>query len=173
MSEETKKINENEGEIILDKSKIRRARLKVWISAAVITAIMGAIGALIGSLLDPIFGVLYFGITVVVLMIVWLPGELVRVRRCFCSRCGEKYDYLNDVEWEVSDIEIKEKNTNPNKTTRQVEGIRIEHVDAECICRKCGETRNFHKKFRTGVLYDDGKVKAQNIQVIMKKYFKV
>ena len=104
----------------------------------------------------------------------WLPSSLKKVKRCFCPECGEKYDYNNDVEWEVSEIEIKEqKNTNSKSYTKKIVGIRIEHVDVECHCANCGATNSFSHKFRTVEVYDDGQVNVKNIQSIVKKNFKL
>ena len=155
------------------KKPVAKAKGKVWINFGILTIVFVAISVLISLTLLPLFGVAFGGICEIVLLIVWIPSELKRVKRCFCPECGEKYDYNRDVEWEVSDIEIREKNANPNSDRKQIVGIRFEHVDAECHCARCGATRSFSQKFRTGVVYDNGQVKVDNIQVIVKKYFKV
>ena len=174
MSEEMNTMTSEAEQTAKVKNKpVTKAKRKVWISFGILTIVFVAISALISLFLHPIFGVAFGGICEIVLLIVWIPSELKRVKRCFCPECGEKYNYNNDVEWEVSEIEIKEKNTNPNSDRKQIAGIRIEHIDAECHCRKCGATNSFSHKFRTGVVYDNGQVKVDNIQIIVKKYFKV
>ena len=174
MSEEKKTMtNEVEEESKATKKPVEKAKRKVWISFGIITIIFAVISVLMSRFGLSFLGVAFGGICEFVLLIVWLPSELKRVKRCFCPECGEKYDYNNDIEWEVSEIEIKEKNTNPNSTQKQIAGIRIEHIDAECYCSYCGTTNNFSHKFRTGVVYDNGQVKVENIQIIVKKYFKV
>lgn len=174
MAEEMKTTTEEIEETIKAKKKpVTRAKRKVWISLGILTIVFAALSVLISMFLHPVFGLAFGGICEIVALIVWLPSELKRVKRCFCPECGEKYNYNNDVEWEVSDVEIKEKSTNPNSDKKQVAGVRIEHIEAECTCSKCGANSCFSHKFRTGVVYDNGQVKVQNIQTIVKKYFKV
>ena len=174
MGEKMKTINSEAEQTKKAKKKpVEKAKGKVWISFGILTIVFVAISVLISLFLHPLFGFAFGGICEIVALIVWLPPELKRVKRCFCRECGEKYDYNNDVEWEVSEIEIKEKNTNPNSDRKQIAGIRIEHIDAECHCANCGATNSFRHKFRTGVVYDNGQVKVDNIEIIVKKYFKV
>ena len=170
MSEEMRNTVQEPEETLKKKKKpVTRERIKVWITFGVATVILGIIPCF---LLFPI-GILFSGICMLMLLFVWLPASLKKVKRCFCPECGEKYDYDNDVEWEVSEIEIKEKITNPKSDRKQLAGIRIEHVDVECHCANCGATNSFSHKFRTGEVYDDGQVNVKNIQIIVKKYFKL
>lgn len=165
----------NESEKTVDKRAYKRSKSKTWISAAIIAVIVSAIfiGGSFIILGGAFFGICAALISVSVLLFVWLPGELKRVKRNYCQACGERYDYQTCVEWEVSDIEIKEKRTNPNSDRKQVAGVRVEHVDFNCTCKKCGNVASFTQKYQTGEVYDDGSVKKRNIDSLIKKYFKV
>ena len=163
---------EKEVEETIDKSAYKRAKTKTWIISAVFVAIFAAIG-IIGSLMLESWVGICVGVFAVIVLLVWLPGELKRVKNNFCQECGARYDYQRCVEWEVSDVVIKEKRLNPNSDRKQIAGIRVEHVDFTCTCEKCGNTISFTKKYQTGEVYDDGTVKKRNVESIIKKYFKV
>ena len=172
----SKKINDVEElgeEVVVNKGKKRRAKIKVWIFALIMAMVFSIISAVIAQFLSNEIAMAFYAICVLCELIIWLPKELKRVKRCFCRHCGEKYDYNRDVSWDVSDVEIKEKSTNPNSQGKQVVGVRYEHVDVECTCANCGEEFCFSQKFKTGVVYDNGHVDAKNIKSIMKNYFKV
>ncbi len=167
--------SENTGEAKVDMSAYKRSKRKVWISAGIIAVIVVAI-FVVGSLLlfdGVFFGICAAALSIAVLLIVWLPGELKRVKRNYCQECGARYDYQSCVEWEVSDVEIKEKRTNPNSDRKQIVGVRVEYIDFTCTCAKCGNETSFTQKYQTGEVYDNGSVKKRNIESVIKKYFKV
>ena len=153
------------------KNDFSKAKARTWLVAAIFAAI-GVGLAVVGLIFNPYIGIFIGAITVITLL-VWTPGEFKRVRRNFCRECEAKYDYANNVEWEVTDVIIKEKKLNPNATGRQVAGQRTEVVDVRCVCPDCGAEQNFTVKFQTGVVYDDGTVKKKNIETLVKKYFKI
>ncbi|MBE6594229.1 MAG: hypothetical protein E7644_00370 [Ruminococcaceae bacterium] len=168
-------VVEKKNEIKVDMSAYKRSKRKVWISAAIVAGIVAAV-FIVGSLLllgNALIGICAALISIAVLLAVWVPGELKRIRRNFCQECGARYDYQTCVEWEVGEIEIKDKKTNPNSDRKQIEGIRIEHVDFTCTCAKCGNVASFTQKYQTGEVYDDGSVKERNVDAVIKKYFKV
>ena len=173
MSEEMKTKEQEKEKNEKVKTPFSRAKRKVLIFFGVAILFFVAISVLISALVDAFLGAVLGGIWIACILILALPSELKRVKRCFCHECGERYDYNRDVEWDVTEVEIKEKSTNPNSNRRQVVGIRIEHVDVECSCENCGATASFSHKFRTGEEYDDGHAKVQNIQTLVRKYFKV
>ena len=173
MSDEMRKDEENTGEIEKDFSKLKKAKAKLWISFGILTLVFAVIGVALAIFIHYYAAIFFSGICEIMLLIVWLPKQFKRVKRCFCSECGAKYDYQEDVSWEVSDIEIKEKSTNPNSKSRQVAAVRIEYVDFECSCEKCGSVSTFTHKFQTGVEYDDGREKVKNVALLIKDYFKV
>lgn len=166
---------EDQGEIQADMSAYKRSKVKVWISAGIILVVVAAI-FIGGSLLllgDAFFGICAAAICLAVLLVVWLPKELKRVKRNYCQECGARYDYQSCVEWEVDEIEIKEKRTNPNSNKKQIVGVRIEHVEFTCTCAKCGSEASFMQKYQTGEIYDDGSVKKRSVESVIKKYFQV
>ena len=167
-----KEMVEKEVEETIDKSAYKRAKTKTWIIAAVFVAIFAAIG-ISGSLMLGSWAGICVAVFAVIVLLVWLPGELKRVKNNFCQECGARYDYRSCVEWEVSDVVIKEKRLNPNSDRKQVAGVRVEYVDFTCTCAKCGNTISFTKKYQTGEVYDDGTVKKRNVESMVKKYFKV
>ena len=172
--EEIKKT-ENTDDTEVNMSAYKRSKLKVWISAGVISVIVAAI-FILGSILllgGAFFGICAAAISIAVLLVVWIPGELKRVKRNYCQECGARYDYQTCVEWEVSEVEIKEKRINPNSDRKQVAGVRVEYVDFTCTCAKCGNETSFTQKYQTGEVYDDGSVKKRNINNVIKNYFKV
>ena len=169
---EEKESVEKESEEVGDKSAYKRAKTKTWIISAVFVAIFVAIG-IIGGLILGAWAGICVAIFAVIVLLVWLPGELKRVKNNFCQECGARYDYQRCVEWEVSDVVIKEKRLNPNSDRKQIAGIRVEHVDFTCTCEKCGNEITFTRKYQTGEVYDDGTVKKRNIESMIKKYFKV
>lgn len=167
--------SENTDEIQADMSAYKRSKMKVWITAAVIAVIVGGI-FIGGSLLllgNAFLGICAASLSIAVLLIVWLPGELKRVKRNYCQECGARYDYQSCVEWEVGEVELKEKRTNPNSDKKQITAIRVEHVDFNCTCARCGSESSFTQKYQTGEVYDNGSVKKRNIETMIRKYFKV
>jgi len=89
------------------------------------------------------FKIIYFGVYIrstdfSVFWVAWLQSELKRVKSNFCRQCGARYDYQTCVEWEASEVEIKDRHTSPNSAKQQVIGIRVEHVDFICTCARCG-----------------------------------
>ena len=153
------------------KRPVDRARKKVWIEAVFMILLFGAIAAVISMYSAPIG--IFIGVLFVILdLCVYVPSNLKRVKRCHCRECGEKYNYNRDVEWEVTDIELKERNTNPNSDKKQIVAVRIEHIDAECHCENCGAVSSFHHKFQTGVEYDNGSADVKNIETLVRRYFK-
>lgn len=84
--------------------------------------------------------------------------ERKRIKRSFCPNCGEKYNYQNDVSWEVSDVETNDKK-------------QVARVEFECTCHECGHTTEFAEKFVTATIDENGKIRNNNIQDQAKKYF--
>ena len=169
---EENEIIEKESKVTVDMSAYKRAKVKTWIIAAVFAGIFAAIG-IVGSVMLGEWVGICVAVFAIIVLLVWLPGELKRIKNNFCQECGARYDYRTCVEWEVSEVEIKEKRTNPNSDRKQIAGVRIEHVDFTCTCAKCGNEMSFTRKYQTGEVYDDGSVKKRNVEPMIKKYFKV
>ena len=87
MSEEMRNtVQESEETLKKKKKPVTREKIKVWITFGVATVILGIIPCF---LLFPI-GILFSGICMLMLLFVWLPASLKKVKRCFCPECGEK-----------------------------------------------------------------------------------
>ena len=150
----------------------QRRKKKTWIVAGVTTAIF-AVLALLGTLLLGGFVGILVGIFYVLLIIVWLPGELTKIRRNFCRTCGEQYDYEDCVAWQVTKVDVKARKTNPDIKSRQTSGVRVEHVECTCTCKKCGNQSHFKTKFDTGFVYTDGTISKKDVAPMIRNYFKV
>jgi len=170
---EERKNVESKDEIKTDKSSYKKAKIKTWIIVAVFAVIIIGIGILGNIFLGSIACVYIAAAFYAIVLLVWLPQELKRVKNNFCQECGAKYNYQNCVEWQVNEVEIKEKRTNPNSEKKQIIGVRIEHVNIVCTCPKCGNKNSFDKKYQTGEIYDNGAEKLRNVESLIKKYFKV
>lgn len=81
-----------------------------------------------------------------------------RVKRSYCPYCGEKYDYEEDVAWEVLNVTVSNNNKKAD-------------VEFQCVCSNCGEETAFTKNF-TIAYFQNGKYVEKNIQTEAKKYFK-
>lgn len=172
--EEIKKT-ESTDDIQVNMGAYKRSKQKVWTTIGIASIILTAIFAL-GSLLllgNPLFGICIAVLSIGLCLVVWIPKELKRIKRNYCQECGAKYNYQTCVDWEVSEVEIKEKSTNPNSDRKQIVGVRVEYIDFTCTCEKCGKKTSFTEKYQTGEVYDDGSVKKRNIENVISKYFKV
>ena len=169
--EETKKV-ESMYEAKANKSGYKRAKRKTWIIFAVFAAIFIGIGV-VGSIFLGIGAGICAGAFYAIVALIYFPGEFKRVKNNFCQECGARFDYKTCVDWEVGEIEIKEKRANPNSDKKQIIGVRIEHVNITCTCAKCGNEISFTRKFQTGVEYDNNTAKIKNVEPMIKRYFKL
>ena len=81
-----------------------------------------------------------------------------RIKRSYCPHCGEKYDYEDDIAWEVSNVTI----FNSDKRA---------DVKFQCVCANCGEETFFTKNFKIAY-FQNGKYIEKNIRTEAKNYFK-
>ena len=160
---------ENQEKSSLGKKQLKAVKIKTLITAIVfaaigagLTAVFWAISGFLGAIVAGVF---------VITLIIWPIGESKRIKRSFCRECSAKYNYDTCIEWEVTDVDIKEKRTDPNKTGKQVAGVRIETVAFTCTCEECGDVQYFTQKYQTGTLYDNGNIKAKKLEPMIKKYF--
>lgn len=89
---------------------------------------------------------------------IFIVADRKRVKRSYCPYCGEKYDYQEDVAWEVSNVTVS---NNDKKAD----------VEFQCVCSNCGEETSFTKNFRIAY-FQNGKYVEKNIQTEAKRYFK-
>lgn len=82
-----------------------------------------------------------------------------RLKRSYCPACGKRYDYEEDIAWEVSEVVENDK---------QVTAM----VEFECKCQSCEKTTDFRKKFVIS-RYDAQKNRwvDSNIKQLAKRYF--
>lgn len=82
-----------------------------------------------------------------------------RIKRSYCPACGKRYDYEEDIAWDVGEVVETDK-----KVTAT--------VDFECKCQACEKTTEFSKKFVIS-RYDEQKKKwvDSNIKQLAKRYF--
>ena len=64
-------------------------------------------------------------------------------QRNFCQDCGTRFDYEEGVAWEVSNVERKTMNTNPNSQNKQVVQKDVATVVFTCTCTNCGSQKTF------------------------------
>ncbi len=81
-----------------------------------------------------------------------------QIKRSYCPNCGAKYDYNDDVEYQVSE-EIQKQ--------ASIEAV----VEFECTCGNCGNTTEFTEKFTIASIDKNGNVVYKNLGIEAKKYF--
>lgn len=143
-----------------------RENKKLTLILGIITIVSFVI-ALIFSILDSkkqsdFFATIYVIFLFVTFFGLCLTGVVFsdkkRIKRSYCPYCGEKYDYLQDVAWEVSNITISNNSKNAD-------------VEFQCSCSNCGEETKFTKNFKIAY-FQNGKYIEKNIQTEAKRYFK-
>ena len=132
----------------------------------IIIIIVAIVSAILSIVFDKIDGD-EMGVAAMIFMWVFLLGlggvvlilsDKKRIKRSYCPYCGEKYDYEEDVAWEVSNVTVS---NNDKKAD----------VEFQCVCSNCGEETTFTKNFRVAY-FQNGKYVEKNIQVEAKRYFK-
>ena len=106
-----------------------------------------------------ILGIL--GLLCAVCSAILFPGAIQQIKRNFCKKCGQRYDYEQDIAFDQEDV--------------AEEGTRITATVAfECQCHHCGEEQQFRRKF-TIATYDKNKCKWRydNLEKKCKNYFKM
>ena len=87
-----------------------------------------------------------------------------QVKKCFCKDCGKKFDYEEDVVWEVISEETHSSSNRASITTT----VRI-----TCTCSHCGYEKTFTKRICTASVDSLGKTTCYNLEDILRSYFKV
>ena len=124
----------------------------------------------VGFLFMIIFGALGLDISgfgFLIILVGLITGGLgfydkVRSERSFCAACGKKYDYEDDVSWEV----VEEYNSDGSSTSRL-----IDKVEITCSCANCGNESSFTKNFTVSTLDSRGKLTQKNLETEIRKYF--
>ena len=99
-------------------------------------------------------------IPTVIFLALWMlaRNEEIRFQDTRCEKCGEKYDYENNVGYKVLTVN--------NNVSDKGEITERTKLDIICECGKCG---NIHKFQRSFVTYSKGT--AYNLDVLVKDYF--
>ena len=102
---------------------------------------------------------MFFGFIGLVAVFVYFPS-VKQTKRQYCKACGEKYDYEEDVGFEIEGEE---------STTTSVRAI----VKFECHCKQCGKVHEFTEKLCVAN-YDakKGRWNKRDLRTLCKKYFK-
>ena len=99
------------------------------------------------------------------------PGAYLFARKetnnIHCKKCGEKYDYNSDVEWEETDFGVSTI-TRHDETTAEAKS----KVEFHCVCHNCGAEKTFRKKFTVGTANANGKVSTKSLESQVRNYFK-
>lgn len=112
------------------------------------------------AFVDGLAGVVFFfGIAFILISQVMCANDRKRIKRTYCPECGEKYDYDEDIEWEVEDVVTGEKREEAT-------------IEVECCCGNCENERSFRVKMTTAYFDANGNLKENNLYNQMKKYFK-
>ena len=101
-----------------------------------------------------------------------LPSEKKRIDRIYCPVCGEKYDYNNDVAWEVGEISVNSDMRAYSYNSKKEVASKNATVSFSCVCHKCGNHTNFSQKMKVASLDNQGNLKNFNLDTECRKYFK-
>ena len=123
---------------------------------------VGVILAILGLILPGAVGsiILIIGLLCIFTFLVYAFLEIPRIKRNFCTECGEKYDYDEDVSWEMTDEDVTDKRV-------------LDTVEFTCTCGNCGAERHFYKTFCVASVDDKGKVHRSPLERLVKIYMNV
>lgn len=151
----------NEKGNVSEKSKVVTPRRKRIIFSIILFSVMAVIAFVITivgfAVVSPIMGVI--GLFALLLVAASAIDSYRDINLSYCKKCGEKYDYDCDVEWDTSDVKY---------VSRREETI----VSINCTCHNCGVERSFRRKYITGTVDDKGNVKIKPIEPQIKHSFK-
>ena len=97
-------------------------------------------------------------------------GENERIKRSFCPNCETKYDYEDDVSWEVTQENVSYPKSN-SSSSNDVYARRTAVLEFSCECSCCGHVTGFSKNFEIAVQYNNGNIREKNIRTEARKYF--
>lgn len=143
------------------REKALRTNRIISIIEIAIGAVLLGIVAIFGLKMSEVVVVLigFVGVTLFIAGILWGTMIKAQVKRCYCKNCGEKYNYQNDISWEVTD---------QIETDKDVTDV----VDFTCVCAHCGEVLHFTKKFKIAFYDNKGNLHKRDIRVLASNFFK-
>lgn len=141
-------------------------------STCILTGIIFGVFAVLFCLLHILLGLIWAVAAVGILAFLKFKWNQ-KNKRNFCPDCGARYDYEKCIAWQVSDVERKTMNRNPNAQGKQAIKKDVATVIFTCTCEECGSQRQFSNKYDITIWYDDGSRQDVNLQNAAKNYFKL
>lgn len=135
----------------------RQKALKKNTIATLIFLGIGVVLAALGFNADSFIGLL--GILFIIIAVLWITARRTIIKRRYCAKCGERYDYESDVAWEVAE---------EYETENDIRDV----VNFTCSCSHCGEEVRFSKTFKVAYVDKNGNVHKNNVSALASKYFK-
>lgn len=135
----------------------RQKALKKNTIATLIFLGIGVVLAALGFNADSFIGLL--GILFIIIAVLWITARRTIIKRRYCAKCGEKYDYESDIAWEVAE---------EYETENDIRDV----VNFTCSCSHCGEEVRFSKTFKVAYVDKNGNVHKNNVSALASKYFK-
>ena len=135
-------------------------RQKAWKKNTIATLIFLGIGVVLAALgfnADSFIGLL--GILFIIIAVLWITARRTIIKRRYCAKCGERYDYESDIAWEVAE---------EYETENDIKDV----VNFTCSCSHCGEEVRFSKTFKVAYVDKKGNVHNNNVSALAGKYFK-
>ena len=135
----------------------RQKALKKNTIATLIFLGIGVVLAALGFNADSFIGLL--GILFIIIAVLWITARRTIIKRRYCAKCGERYDYESDIAWEVAE---------EYETENDIKDV----VNFTCSCSHCGEEVRFSKTFKVAYVDKNGNVHKNNASSLAGKYFK-
>lgn len=142
------------------------------ISHTIVYGCILGVTTLILSFLYIVIGLIWAVISVCILVGFWFM-RIKQESRNFCDKCGEKFDYENNVAWEAYEFEEKTYSIPNNPTNKSIIKKRIAKVKITCYCDKCGDKRDFNQNFEVCEWYYGGGKQEHDLNLLVNNYFKL
>lgn len=147
------------------------AKRKTKALVIILGSILGAI-SIIFCIINILIGLCFVVITAIAVVSTWFVGNK-KNKQNFCAKCGEKIDYEKGVAWETIEFDEKTYTIPDGAKGDFVVKRRFANVRITCHCIKCGEKREFMKKFGVVDWRLDGSVKQYDLQELVKDHFRL
>ena len=144
----------------------RNRLLKTYKIASLVGLFMFIAGIVLAAIGAENDALVTIGVILIILgFATFVAGRVLasQVKKCFCKECGKRYDYDNDISWEVISEETTSNSNGARKTAK---------VEITCSCSNCGNEKTFNKNVCIATVDRNGKVTHTNLDAELKKYFK-
>ena len=91
-------------------------------------------------------------------------GRRTRLKRIYCDLCGKKYNYEEEVEWDVKSYVTK--STSSSSASKEA------NVKVDCTCGNCGKTKTFWKTVTVASVNSRGEIREKGVDVALEAYFR-